>query len=88
MAKDPEAMKAVQQLQSQMNEDVLGMDGESDAPWTMVGTMAGAPAAQAFLASAGGKLLMAKATVMGVSLATIGRYGCRFFGSGCFRFCL
>ena len=73
MAKDPEAMKAAQQLQSQMNEDVLGMDDQSSAMGSATGMVAGAPAAQAFLASAGGKLLMAKAAaVMGVSLASLG----------------
>ena len=73
MAKDPEVQKALQQLQSQMNEGVLGMDKDSAAGLTMMGTAAGVPSAQAFMASAAGKLLMAKAAAaVGVSAATLG----------------
>ena len=71
MAKDPEVMKAVQKLQSDMNEGVFGMDKDSAAGVTMMGTAAAIPSA--FLGSAAGKLLMAKAAAaVGVSAATLG----------------
>ena len=73
MAKDPEAMKAVQQLQSQMNEDVLGVGKDDDVGLMATGAIIAAPTAQAFYTSAAGKLLMAKAAVaLGVSGATLG----------------
>ena len=73
MAKDPEVMKAVQKLQSDMNEGVFGMDKDSAAGVTMMGTAAAIPSASAFLGSAAGKLLMAKAAAaVGVSAATLG----------------
>ena len=73
MAKDPEVGDLLKKLSGQTNEEVLGMTGSSSAGMTMMGMIAGAPSASAFMASAGGKLLMAKAAAaMGVSAATLG----------------